>query len=401
MFYAVSKEYRSLRNILTEAHIEHSLQVSKQGLDNRFSQASVDFSRLLLEEALKNQFRDVEPIVFPHIFKRVLIKDSTRFDIDKSLKKYYPSFGGKTSSAGVSIQLEYDLKSGRINDLDIQSALDRDSADAKNKLELIQPGDLIIRDLGYFHSDVLEYINTYKAYFLTRLHATTKVYLSKDCLDAINFSEIYQQMNTAQLSHLDLEVFVGSKRRLPMRLVIALLPDEIHKKRIRVRNNQNKNSGYTTSQDYKDKARFNLFLCNLPIKEIDTISVCRLYRVRWQVELIFKTWKSLIRIADIRKIKCTRLQTTLHMKLLWVVIHWEIIQPFRTHLYEKDRKILSVYKCVDTLQQHTKAIRQSIYLNKVGFMEKLKGFYQLFSNNHWLERRKNTEYYGDLIVLYI
>lgn len=86
--------------------------------------------------------------------------------------------------------------------------------------------------------------------------------------------------------------------------------------------------------------------------------------------------------------KWTRLQTTLHMKLLWVVIHWEIIQPFRNHLYKKDKKILSIFKCVDTLQQHAKAIRQSLYLNKEGFTENLKGFYQLFSNNHWLERRK-------------
>lgn len=401
MFYAVSKEYRSLRNISNEAQVEYSMQVSKQGLDNRFSQASVEFSKQLLEQALNKQFREVNPIVDRQIFKRVLVKDSTRFDVDKSLKEHFPSYGGQTSEAGVSIQLEYDLKTSKIHDLDIQSSLDRDSADALKKLGLIKAGDLIIRDLGYFHSDIFEYINEHEAYFLTRLHATTKVYLTKECADAISFSKIYQQMTATQTSHIDIEVFVGSKKRLPMRLIIALMPNEIYQKRIRNKNNRNKDRGYTTSQEFKDRAHLNLFLCNIPNKEIGAEGVCKLYHVRWQVELIFKTWKSLVRISDLRKMRYSRLQTTLNMKLLWVVIHWEIIQPFKNHLYKINNKILSIFKCIDTLQEHSRILRQSIKLNNVGFERILQKFYTLFSKNHWLERRKNKEYYGDLMRLYV
>lgn len=401
MFYAVSRDYKSLRNISNEAQIEHSLQVSKQGFDNRFSQASVDFSKCLLEEALRNQFRDIEPIAEHQLFKRVLIKDSTRFDIDKSLKQYYPSYGGKTSVAGVSLQLEYDLRTGKIHDLDIQSALDRDSVDALKKKELVQKGDLIIRDLGYFHSDVFEHIHSQEAYFLTRLHQTTKVYLTPDCKDAISFSQIYKQMHQIKSSHLDIEVFVGSKRRLPMRLIIVLLPDEIYQKRVRARNNHNKTSGYNTSDEYKQRAHFNLFLCNLPLIEISTDMVCRLYHARWQVELIFKTWKSLIKINDLRKIKITRLRTILNMKLLWVIVHWEIIQPLRTYLIKSTKMILSVFKCVDTLQEYAQLVRQILKLDKKMQIELLQIFYKLLSQNHWLEKRKNKEYYGELMMLFI
>jgi hypothetical protein len=54
MFYAVSGEYTSLRKISIEAQSEHSLSLSKQGLDDRFSSESVDFSKRLLEEAIHN-----------------------------------------------------------------------------------------------------------------------------------------------------------------------------------------------------------------------------------------------------------------------------------------------------------------------------------------------------------
>jgi hypothetical protein len=401
MFYAVSKEYKSLRNISNEAREEFSMQISKQGLDNRFSQASVDFSKQLLEEALNNQFREANPIVNLQVFKRVLIKDSTRFDVDKTLKEHFPSYGGKTSEAGVSIQLEYDLKTSKINDLEVQSSLNRDSVDAISKIDLIKGGDLIIRDLGYFHSDVFEYIIEHEAYFLTRLHATTKVYLTKECANAISFSKIYQQMATNQIPHLDLEVFVGSKKRIPMRLIIALMPEEIYQKRIRNRNNDNKCSGYTTSQEFKDRAHLNLFLCNIHSSEIKADDVCKLYQVRWQVELIFKTWKSLVRISDMKKMKLARLQTILNMKLLWIVMHWEIIQPIKNHLFKINKKILSIFKCIDTLQEHRKTLRQTIKLKKTDLEKLLHKLYSYFSKNHWLEKRKNKNNYENLMVLFI
>lgn len=401
MFYAVSKDFRSLRNISNEAQLEHSLEISKQGLDNRFSQASVDFSKELLNQALTNQFREVEPLIKIQMFKRILIKDSTRFDIDKSLKEYYPSYGGDSSPAGVSIQFEYDLKTNRICDLDLQSALDRDSGDALKKLKFIQKKDLIIRDLGYFHSDVLEYINKHEAYFITRLQATTKVYLSENCVKEIDFSEIYEQMEKVDVKSLDLDVYVGSKKRLPIRLIISLLPNDVYEKRIRTRNKQNKTTGYTTSRVYKDRAHFNLFLSNVPRTEIDFDGICKLYRVRWQVELIFKTWKSLIRISDLRKMRCTRLQTTLYMNLLWIIIHWEIIQPCRTYIYKKDGKLLSIFKSVDTMQEYAKIIRQSISQGKKELRKQIEVLFNLLSRNHWLEKRNNRDYFGDLILLFI
>ena len=80
MFYAVSGGYTSLRKIAIEAKSEHSISLSKQGLDDRFSSRSVDFAKKLLEEAIHNQVVDPLCHAATQLFNRVLIKDSTRFD---------------------------------------------------------------------------------------------------------------------------------------------------------------------------------------------------------------------------------------------------------------------------------------------------------------------------------
>lgn len=58
MFYAVSSKNSSLQQIVKEAPAEHSISLSKEGLDNRFSPESVAFSKSLLEEAIAKHVRD-------------------------------------------------------------------------------------------------------------------------------------------------------------------------------------------------------------------------------------------------------------------------------------------------------------------------------------------------------
>ena len=225
MFYAVSGGYTSLRKIATEANSEHSISLSKQGLDDRFSSKSVSFSKKLLEEAIHNQVMDPVSYDATQLFNRVLIKDSTRFDLHESLQENFPSFGGDASKAGASIQFEFDLKKGEITDLDLQSGLDRDSKDAIKKKDEIQSGDLIIRDLGYYSIEVIQSICSKNAFFISRLYHSANVYESKQGKSKIDFNAIYNQMHATKITHMELDVFVG-KEKTSMRLVICLLPEE-------------------------------------------------------------------------------------------------------------------------------------------------------------------------------
>ena len=73
------------------------------------------------------------------------------------------------SKAGICIQFEYDLKSGRILDLSLTPAVRNDHADASETAENVEKGDLVIRDLGYCSTAVFEKFGQKGVYFLSRL----------------------------------------------------------------------------------------------------------------------------------------------------------------------------------------------------------------------------------------
>jgi len=112
----------SLSKFSCEAAVSSGISITKQALDGRFDQTAVSFVKSVLEDQLNNQIGQTLEADFLKKFGRVRIKDSTRFDLPDRLKDKFPGFGGKiTSEAGTSIQYEFDIKNGKMLDLDITS----------------------------------------------------------------------------------------------------------------------------------------------------------------------------------------------------------------------------------------------------------------------------------------
>lgn len=400
MFYAVSSETPSLQQIVKEAPAEHSITLSKQGLDNRFSPASVAFSKSLLEEAIATQILDTHTFNSLGIFNRILIKDSTKFNINELLKDEFPGSGGSGSEAGVSIQLEYDLQTGKITDLDLQAQNKNDSKDASNKKDQILKSDLIIRDLGYYSSNVIEAICEKQAYFISRLCHSSSVYTTENATQPLDFGLLYDEMKNTGIQHKELNVFVG-KKRMPLRLIIALLPEKVQIERVRKRNKENKKRKQNITDEFKARAHFNLFICNVPQEALTKEKVCDLYRVRWQIELIFKTWKSLMKIDELQKMKSNRFKTTLYMNLLWIVVSWNIVYPFRSYQSGKEHRLISLFKCINTLVDNARIIRQILKMTKVQIGKSIRKIYNIFSTGHWLEKRNNHYSFEEIFDIFL
>jgi hypothetical protein len=98
-------------------------------------------------------------------FNHVRIKDSTKFNVPSNLKSSYKGSGGSgsVSEAGISIQYEFDLKTGKFLDLTITEAIRNDQQDAKETVGDVCKNDLVLRDLGYFSTPVLQKINEKEA----------------------------------------------------------------------------------------------------------------------------------------------------------------------------------------------------------------------------------------------
>lgn len=365
------------------------------------NERAVVFVRGLLEKQLSNQVCENLDVGLMKHFNRVCIKDSTKFDIDEQLEEWLPGFNGCASSASACIQYEFDLKQGQVIDLDITPGNRPDSKDAQEKTCNIQKNDLIIRDLGYFALDALSVVQQAEAYFLSRLNFKTTVYEQiGGVLIELDFGKLYRHMKQHNIPRIEKQVLMGKEDKLPVRLVIELMPDQIYEQRVRKVKAYNRKKGHKTSTGYTDRARFNLFVTNASGEMLTARAIPLFYKVRWQVELIFKIWKSTFGIHITRKMKIERFLCLLYSKLLLIMINWEIILAFRNKIYARTNRYLSIDKCFKTLKDNADKLCGILRYPTL----KVEGFIQwvgkIFESKHWLEKRKNKMCYEEIINLY-
>jgi hypothetical protein len=141
----------SLNNLSETYELENNISISKQSLDDKFDNESVEFVKKLLskllEKTITEQNFNSEELLSQ--FESVRIKDSTSFKLSANMSEKYRESSKNTEKSVLRIQYEYDLKTGKIYDISLHSYIEFDKKDAVLNCENINKNDLIIRDLGY------------------------------------------------------------------------------------------------------------------------------------------------------------------------------------------------------------------------------------------------------------
>lgn len=361
---------------------------SKQSIDKRFNLQAMNFVKAVLSHLVKNYIRlPLEASYFSQ-FARVRIKDSTRFILPHSLSSYYRGPGGSpgTSRAAVSIQFEYDLKTSSITDLALIDATRNDATDAAQTLDQIQPLDLIIRDLGYCTLEVIDSIQQQKAFFLFRLISHVAVCDDKE--KEIDFRKIYRKMKKYHLPFVQVNVLIGAKHKIKVRLCLSLVSEEVYNQRLDKLKKSNQRKKCNISENSKSRLRLSLFITNVPQDTLSTREIQQLYHIRWQIELVFKQWKSTCGINKIPPMKAHRYLCVLYARLILILLYSGFTHLLVAYFYFKQKKLLSQHKCMKTLWPAFTLlyalIRQANQVRK-NFMLLIKKV----STGHSLEKKKH------------
>jgi len=390
----------SLSQTSNEIFDSFGIIMSKQAYDERFDDTAVAFIKSIFEEQLLKQIECAVHPDFLKKFTKVRIKDGTRFDLPERLKDYFKGFGGKnTSEAGVCIQFEFDLRTGTILEIELTDANKPDNKDVSLKAVDIEKGELVIRDLGYFMLDAVEKIIKNGAYIISRLNTKTKVYEPNG--EEIFFEKIYHWMSKNQITHLEKQVLIGQGHKIPIRLILDIVSEDEYQKRMRKIDVYNRKNGHRTTEEYKSRSRFNLFITNIEPEDIPSKEVYTLYKLRWQIELTFKIWKSIYGIDKIQPMKYQRFICIIYAKLLLLQINNQFINMVQSKIYKKYKKILSKSKCFRTLQVYSVKIRKILMGKSNKINQQIQEIATMFSKNHWLEKRKGRINFIDIFELYI
>jgi hypothetical protein len=278
-------------------------------------------------------------------------------------------------------------------------AVRNDQQDAKDSVENICKNDLIMRDLGYFSTSVLQKIKEKEAFFLSKLHSAVLVYDEKGV--EIDFKKLYNSMTKNGITNCEKQVFIG-KNKVEVRLVIGIVPAEIYQERMRRKQKEETKRGSQMKDRTKFLLHFNLFITNLETTQLSSEKMMPLYRFRWQVELMFKNWKSIFSIHKLQKMKEHRYITMLYIRLILIIVNLQIINQVQVALSKQGRNdsILSYKKTLQTLKNSFSEILTILRCELEKARKLMENIFLILSKNHVREKRKKRENFVDNIILF-
>jgi hypothetical protein len=367
---------------------EHGQRISKQGLDKRFNDDAVNFIEAVFEQYLKNQLSaDLIPSALSERFKAIRILDSTEFKLPEQLSEAFPGFKGAGTSACAHIQFEYDILTGNVKHLFLGKALISDVTYARQQLDSLQENELVLRDLGYYTIDTYREIEKRKAFYVSRLKPYISIYeQGSNGFKELTYKEIHKRLKVSGLKYLDLPVYIGKEVKHPVRLIVNLLDEQAAIKRKK----REKRKKRPLKEDDKAIHKLNLFITNLTAKDACGEEIYELYKIRWQIELMFKTWKSILKINSVRPMKASRLKCYLISKLLWILMSLDISKIFTNRIFRKENRLISPYKCFALIKMQAKTLRKALFSIKQKQLQAwLKKMYRVFIDYGLKEQRVN------------
>lgn len=299
------------------------VSISPQGLEQRFSPTAAQFLRRVFEAALGCVVAS-DPVAIPLLqrFAGIYLLDSSTIVLPDELASVWPGCGGSTEShtqAAIKLQVQLDFSTGALVGPGLQPGRgpDRDAT-----AHLAWPaGALRLADLGYFNLHMFRDCSTVGVYWLSRLYPQTQVFdLAGEPLDLCRW------LNHQGDGRVDQQVLLGGTERLPARLLALKVPAQVAEQRRRRLRQEAKRTGRTVSARQLALADWTLLVTNVPTALLSLREALVLLRARWQLELLFKLWKSGSRLDESRSTKPWRRLGELYAKLLAVVVqHWLLV----------------------------------------------------------------------------
>ena len=340
--------------------------LSGQGLWKRVVRPEIiPYIKALLHKSFKQKCDSfIDSKVFS-CFKNVYVQDATHFSLPSNLSNVFPgSYSKYGNRANAKIQAIFNFKKGYFSDFTLNSFRDNDQKDAPRFINMLNKGDLIIRDLGYFVLDVFNQIDKEQAYFLSRFKYNILVF------DANTNEKLKLDTCLKNNKHLDLEVFLGKQKSVKCRFVAIPLSDEIaNERRRKAKNSRNKKTNH--SKEYLYLLGYSIYITNVS-KEIWTISnITQAYKTRWYIEILFKSWKSNLKMKDNipqKHINKQRAEFFFYSTLLMINI---LVMPIfnKAQLFiEKIKIAISIIKLSEIIRENM----QMIINQKINILEQIK-----------------------------
>jgi hypothetical protein len=298
--------------------------VTPQAVAQRFTDRTAGFLEALFRAASR-QVVAAQGALAPllHRFAAVYLLDSSTLALPDALRDRFPGCGGSHGGgqAALKLQVRWGLRSGALDAIAVEPGRDCDYKTALQRDEL-PPGSLRITDLGYFDTEVFQHLDRRGCFWISRLQFGTSVFTPEGRPRA-RLDWLSRQPGRL----VDQPIRVGAERQLAGRVVAWRVPEEVaNRRRQKLIAQTRRKDGRVPSQERLAWCDWTVLVTNVPAAVLAPEEVAILYRARWQVELLFKRWKSLGLIAQLSGTTAARQMVRLWSRLLAVMVqHWLLL----------------------------------------------------------------------------
>jgi hypothetical protein len=316
-------------------------RLSRQGVFDRLHESATVFAKQLLEEVLLQQSgKDFTSSLFKS-FGKVLLQDSTTLRLPQVLSAMFPGNHSRGEQKAVArIQSILDIKAMRFIHFSLGAFTQNDQSASGSIVALIKKGDLVIRDLGYFAIASFEKLIKAQVHFLSRLRYGLIITDQKG--RPVLLKDLLKQKRGV-----DRWVYIGSEKKVWVRLVMIPVPPEAAAEKIR-KAKQDRDARLNHSKEYYHWLRFNVYITTVDKDVWTAQEVYKAYRVRWQIEIIFKSWKTGFNLQHILQEGCTnehRVRVTIFLLLLFICLFMQkIYVRYKNVIENKTSKKISLLK---------------------------------------------------------
>ena len=299
----------SLRQTAAWAEAAEVASVSDVALLKRFRHASEWLGHLL---GLKLAER-VTPI--PPNQTRVRLIDATMV-----------SAPGKAGEHDWRVHLDFDLGALAVSEIQLTRV---QGGESLFRYEF-EPGELVVADRGYAHRPGLVHVIEAQAHFIVRWNSSS-VPLQEPGGAPFDLLGGLRSLPEAQVGVFDLEIQPSQRDHspaVPVRLVALRKSEEAaaeaRKKLLKKATQQRK----TLQPQTLELTSYVLVLTSTSVADFSAEEILEIYRFRWQIELVFKQLKSLLKLDELPAKDPSLARTFLFAKLLAALLLEEL-----THAY--------------------------------------------------------------------
>lgn len=327
--------------------------VSRQALHARMDARGVMLLAGLLQHALHfDAVRARLPLPLLQPFSAVWVLDSTQMALPKALRDLFR--GNLSHNAHLKVHLSLDYLSGNLGALEWVEGRSPDQK-CRLHLQLAQPNSLHLFDLGYFDQEVLAQLAQQRAYFVSRLQHQTAVF-DPHTGERLNLAA---QARGLRLDLSERIWLVGRKVRLPVRVIMRRVPRAVASERRRKARLKARKQGKTCTADHLTLLGWDIFITNVPLEWFSAEQVCLVYRIRWQIELHFKAWKSQLKLAAFGHWRTERVLCYLYARFIGILLLHQWLAPYRC----LPHNLLSWVKAIQIVQMFVPSLLEAIRLH--------------------------------------